>query len=182
MRIAEFLSVHSAFRIRQSAFSWRAWGDLNTRHTAPEAVALSGLSYRRIFSIAEHPEGTRIPTAEWQHPGPVCYSAIGYPLGVPKSAFPWSGREDLNLRPPAPKAGALPGCATPRCVSGDLPPRPEIRFAPRGTGAQATPSRIPSRISRAAAMALARWLREFLTSRSSSANVLPKVGISKMGS
>jgi hypothetical protein len=26
----------------------------------------------------------------------------------------WSGREDLNLRLPAPKAGALPGCATPR--------------------------------------------------------------------
>ena len=37
------------FRIPQSAFAieWRAWGDLNTRHTAPEAVALSGLSYRR---------------------------------------------------------------------------------------------------------------------------------------
>jgi site-specific DNA recombinase len=29
----------------------------------------------------------------------------------------WSGREDLNLRPPAPKAGALPGCATPRQIS-----------------------------------------------------------------
>ncbi len=28
----------------------------------------------------------------------------------------WSGREDSNLRPPAPKAGALPGCATPRAV------------------------------------------------------------------
>src|SRR5262249_20913412 len=28
-----------------------------------------------------------------------------------------SGREDLNLRPPAPKAGALPGCATPRIGS-----------------------------------------------------------------
>ena len=28
----------------------------------------------------------------------------------------WSGREDLNLRPPAPKAGALPGCATPRLI------------------------------------------------------------------
>ena len=26
----------------------------------------------------------------------------------------WSGRQDLNLRPPAPQAGALPGCATPR--------------------------------------------------------------------
>ena len=32
---------------RHSAFAWRARGDLNTRHTAPEAVALSGLSYRR---------------------------------------------------------------------------------------------------------------------------------------
>ena len=28
----------------------------------------------------------------------------------------WSGRPDLNRRPPAPKAGALPGCATPRQV------------------------------------------------------------------
>ena len=28
--------------------------------------------------------------------------------------FGESGREDLNLRQPAPKAGALPGCATPR--------------------------------------------------------------------
>lgn len=26
----------------------------------------------------------------------------------------WSARQDLNLRPPAPKAGALPGCATRR--------------------------------------------------------------------
>src|SRR5213594_2060242 len=26
----------------------------------------------------------------------------------------WSGRLDLNQRPPAPQAGALPGCATPR--------------------------------------------------------------------
>jgi hypothetical protein len=26
----------------------------------------------------------------------------------------WSGHPDLNWRPPAPKAGALPGCAMPR--------------------------------------------------------------------
>jgi hypothetical protein len=26
----------------------------------------------------------------------------------------WSGRQDLNLRPPAPQAGTLPSCATPR--------------------------------------------------------------------
>ena len=25
-----------------------------------------------------------------------------------------SGRQDSNLRPPVPKTGALPGCATPR--------------------------------------------------------------------
>src|ERR1700738_15632 len=30
------------------------------------------------------------------------------------SCLHWSGRQDSNLRPPAPKAGALPGCATPR--------------------------------------------------------------------
>ena len=28
----------------------------------------------------------------------------------------WSGRADLNRGPPAPKAGALPGCATPRHI------------------------------------------------------------------
>ena len=28
----------------------------------------------------------------------------------------WSGRQDLNLRPPAPKAGALPSCATSRTI------------------------------------------------------------------
>ena len=30
--------------------------------------------------------------------------------------FRWSGREDLNLRHSAPKADALPGCATPRKI------------------------------------------------------------------
>ena len=34
------------------------------------------------------------------------------------SELTWSGREDSNLRHPAPKAGALPGCATPRCEGG----------------------------------------------------------------
>src|SRR6266545_323098 len=31
-----------------------------------------------------------------------------------RSRQEWSGRLDLNQRPPAPHAGALPGCATPR--------------------------------------------------------------------
>src|SRR5215470_12316418 len=38
-----------------------------------------------------------------------------HPAVTPEWTFgKWSGREDSNLRPPAPKAGALPGCATPR--------------------------------------------------------------------
>jgi hypothetical protein len=32
----------------------------------------------------------------------------------------WSGRGDSNPRPPAPKAGALPNCATPRAGAGYL--------------------------------------------------------------
>ena len=31
----------------------------------------------------------------------------------------WSGRQDLNLRPPHPQCGALPDCATPRVERGD---------------------------------------------------------------
>lgn len=31
----------------------------------------------------------------------------------------WSGRKDLNLRPHAPQACALPGCATPRLERGN---------------------------------------------------------------
>jgi hypothetical protein len=37
------------------------------------------------------------------------------PMAEPSKAYKhWSGRRDSNSRPPAPKAGALPGCATPR--------------------------------------------------------------------
>src|SRR5580692_10163981 len=40
----------------------------------------------------------------------------------------WSGRADLNRGPPAPKAGALPGCATPRLYcSTDSKPLPKSR-------------------------------------------------------
>ena len=35
-----------------------------------------------------------------------------------KTANSWSGREDLNLRHLAPKASALPDCATPRKMRG----------------------------------------------------------------
>src|SRR5262245_32310563 len=41
-------------------------------------------------------------------------SAIASLTAVAPNGPPWSGREDSNLRHPAPKAGALPDCATPR--------------------------------------------------------------------
>ena len=42
-----------------------------------------------------------------------------------------SGRADLNGRPPAPKAGALPGCATPRTISINIAPPLSPYFSPQ---------------------------------------------------
>src|SRR5690606_18778091 len=44
----------------------------------------------------------------------------------------WSGRRDLNSRPPAPHAGTLPGCATPRCFNST----PRCCRRPRQSGLQ----------------------------------------------
>ena len=46
-------------------------------------------------------------------------------------AGPWSGRLDSNQRPPAPKAGALPGCATPRLWDSTALVRPSPRHGPK---------------------------------------------------
>src|SRR5579883_84905 len=48
-----------------------------------------------------------------------CLFAPAHPHDPPppltdSAGWEWSGRPDLNRGPPAPKAGALPGCATPR--------------------------------------------------------------------
>ena len=37
-------------------------------------------------------------------------------LPIPEAVW-WSGQQDSNLRPPAPKAGALPDCAMPRTAA-----------------------------------------------------------------
>src|SRR2546426_5539856 len=44
----------------------------------------------------------------------------------------WSGWPDLNRRPPAPKAGALPGCATPRSAGNRIIPSGHPRTASGG--------------------------------------------------
>ena len=48
-----------------------------------------------------------------------CYRCVRNnpsPMSLEWTLGKWSGRLDSNQRPPAPKAGALPGCATPRPV------------------------------------------------------------------
>ena len=46
------------------------------------------------------------------------HSARWLSVGQPAfQAGKWSGRRDSNSRPPVPKTGALPGCATPRLRS-----------------------------------------------------------------
>ena len=66
------------------------------------------------------------PTELRAQPGPVL-RAPGCRLPRPSdSTFKESGRRDSDPRPPAPKAGALPGCATPRhrCISTPVRPGP----------------------------------------------------------
>ena len=78
------------------------------------------LSYAHHKQKYGPPERTR--TSDLRIRSPLLYpaelQAEVYPSGVN-----WSGREDLNLRPPAPKAGALPGCATPRLGVHSLMPK-----------------------------------------------------------
>jgi hypothetical protein len=62
--------------------------------------------------VRERVRGIEPPSPAWKAGAlPLSYTRTALELVSPASL---SGREDLNLRPPAPKAGALPDCATPR--------------------------------------------------------------------
>src|SRR5262245_10464738 len=57
----------------------------------------------------------------------------------------WSGRRDLNPRPPVPQTGALPDCATPRLVAqSSTGQRRSLPAAPRGKRPHATSRRVSS--------------------------------------
>jgi hypothetical protein len=52
-----------------------------------------------------------------------CYPRLRRPMLYPnelRAQFIWSGWRDSNSRHPAPKAGALPDCATPRNLCPDI--------------------------------------------------------------
>jgi hypothetical protein len=116
----------------------------DTRHTVATAICRRGRpgsqttlfdgARRRKRHQALHPfAGGGLPCPSGTSPGTEA-NFIGSPTSFPTSrpsrtdaadsligcillifnSLVWSGRGDLNARPPAPKAGALPGCATPR--------------------------------------------------------------------
>jgi hypothetical protein len=95
--------------MRRDTLRWRA-EDRPESRTSPRAgwwarfVRSGPMLARRSEMRREHERGTR--------PAAAVPANRPNPRGHEDS--PSSGRPDSNRRPPAPKAGALPGCATPR--------------------------------------------------------------------
>ena len=98
----------------------------------------------------------------------------------------WSGRLDSNQRPSAPKADALPGCATSRRQNRGLKYKRNIANRQRNTGIagcrrtgpscyeSSSPAVFISAIN--ARRAWPRWLIRFFSSVESSAIVFPREG------
>ena len=116
-----------------SALAQHAGGEIDTGSRFPQAARQRrrhGREGPRTAAAGE--DRGRVRTR--RHPGAGCHQGCraspsvrcrspphGAPAGKPgerhrsqPAPLPESGRRDLNSRPPAPKAGALPGCATSR--------------------------------------------------------------------
>ena len=76
------------------------------RHQSPFGPAESGVGRREVVAKGGTKRRDKTRKRGFE---PLCVSKVTI-------CFNWSGREDLNLRPPEPHSGALPGCATPRRV------------------------------------------------------------------
>ena len=75
------------------------------------------IPHRRKNMRRTHGSGTgnsNGPPGEARTHDPLLRRQMLYPTELRADTFFWSGRRDSNSRHPAPKAGALPGCATPR--------------------------------------------------------------------
>jgi len=94
------------------------------RHTFASRLAMKGISAAAIARVMGH--STQAITDRYMHLSPAylaeAMGALDPPVVVTGNGTrdraegeKWSGRVDLNHRPPAPEAGALPGCATSRC-------------------------------------------------------------------
>ena len=82
-------------------FGWSSWQPLYEAWLGEKLPNQAGLY--RIRRIGPH--GPKAGSQQAHHSGTRA-----------RGDLEWSERQDLNLRPPAPQAGALPGCATLRLV------------------------------------------------------------------
>ena len=101
-----------------------------TSQQRKKAAPLTGYERPLFLSWSGREDGRRSATFVGRLRRPRCEPLLSVPVTSQqrKKAAPltgyerplflsWSGREDLNLRPPQPHCGALPGCATPRPCS-----------------------------------------------------------------
>lgn len=79
---------------------------------------------------AHHLDAMReaLDSIEWEDLNRRCYAVAtpGLVSDLAATCFPWSGWRDLNPRPLAPKASALPSCATPRRYAAPSLARPAV--------------------------------------------------------
>lgn len=102
--------------VTKSILSWKDKGGVNdgtrTHDNRDHNPGLYQLSYAHHIMTESNSAG------DCGTPGRIrtCYPRLRRPMLYPNElrAQTWSGWRDSNSRHPAPKAGALPGCATPR--------------------------------------------------------------------
>jgi hypothetical protein len=81
---------------------------------SPDSSRDSKISQRRIHLCTDHNSRVLSLMARQKGFEPLTRGLEGRCSSPSELLARWSGRLDSNQRPPAPKAGALPGCATPR--------------------------------------------------------------------
>ena len=91
------------------------------RDNSPGRVRSTSMGQQALLAVVrvfEFGEAWRLARDGWTEPLSLTLGGKSCPihcdLYVTYRSGKWSGRLDSNQRPPAPKAGALPGCATPR--------------------------------------------------------------------
>jgi hypothetical protein len=106
--IVALSSLHPVVNVVKVRLAVRDEGEVTVGQLAVSSATSSrAMGGRRQVYTAKPKKPKKLRTASQPRKNPTTQ-------GVAGSSFIWSGRLDLNQRPPAPEAGALPGYATPR--------------------------------------------------------------------
>ncbi len=114
--------LHPAGRCDHRSARGAAVDATSIRRDAPTAGGLSAPASATRVPVGSAP--TRHTPGGIRTPDPRSRNPPLYPTELRGPVTAISGRPDSNRGPPAPKAGALPGCATPRAVRTAYAPRP----------------------------------------------------------